>query len=169
MGEVTHHIYEGSKNSSLSKILETGSHPLYFFDVINIAMYVHAFYTYAGLILGLEGWWQQIVQVMRHGEHSYTNTMTLGAVVKKNTVYLCESQVGFSRLLYDFTVNLQNDLRFIKLLSDFQKSLFSSRWLDIIVHLAVVCWSTKISKSDNITSCSVRALWRFQFLVFQSF
>ena len=99
------------KNSSLSKTLETGSHPLSFFDVINIAMYVHAFYTYAGLILGLEWWWQQIVQVMRHGEHSYTNIMTLGAVVKKNTVYLCESQFDFSRLFYDFTINFQNDLR----------------------------------------------------------
>ena len=32
---------------------------------------------------------------------------------------LCESQIGFSRLLYHFTVNFQNALRFMKLLSDF--------------------------------------------------
>ena len=45
---------------------------------------------------------------------------TSSTLVKKNTVYLCESQIGFRRLLYDFTVSFQNDLRFMKPLSDIQ-------------------------------------------------
>ena len=107
---------------------------------------------------GYEAWW------------TYTKTMTLAAPVKKNTVYLCESQIDFSRLLYDFTVNFQNALRFMKLLSDSQKSLFSSWWLDISY---IWLWSIGVQKSASLiilsTECAFRALWRFQFLVFQSY
>ena len=39
MSKGTQHISAGSKHSSLSKILGTGSHPLSFINVINIAMH----------------------------------------------------------------------------------------------------------------------------------
>ena len=116
---------------------------------------------YGGMITdctGDEAWW------------TYTKTLTLAALLKKNGVYLCESQSGFSRLLSNFTVNFQNDLRFMKLLSDIWKSLFSSQLLDI---LCIWLWSVGVQKSESMIilspECSVWAPDAFNFWYFRDF
>ena len=80
--------------------------------------------------------------------------------------------VGHKLASADFCTILQSISKLLAVYETvkwFSEMSFFIKMARYIVHLAMVCWNTKISKSDIITSCSVRVLWRFQFLVFQSF